>query len=274
MPTFSNTTFSNFWQRIVQVNQTSNTGVDATTRNLQTGDGVNTSVSLSDDVLSVQPVNDDTTGTMLVKNNAGNNILAVDTTNSKVLGGASQTTLNTQYAYFGGSSSDPATSGLTADTHYALPFTIAQFGGTTASFAMGSSTSSSFNDTNPATSLTISATAHDIVTAYWYVMDNITIDAVKWFHGADTATGEATAAHLMAYTVDIANGSTSGDLSSGVVVADGANITNAGYEQIYYQSMTIQSADVDAGKVILFTFASDTVNSDYSINATVKYHIR
>ena len=34
------------------------------------------------------------------------------------------------------------------------------------------------------------------------------------------------------------------------------------------------AADVDAGKVILFTFASDTVNSDYSINATVKYHIR
>ena len=105
-------------------------------------------------------------------------------------------------------------------------------------------------------------------------MDDITIDAVKWLHAADTATGEATAAHLMSYTVDIANGSTGGDLSSGVVVADGATITNAGYEQIYYQAMTVQSADVDAGKVILFTFASDTVNSDYSINATVKFHIR
>ena len=105
-------------------------------------------------------------------------------------------------------------------------------------------------------------------------MDDITIDAVKWWHAADAATGEATAAHLMAYTVDSGNGSTSGDLSSGVVVADGANITNAGYEQIYYQAMTIQSANVDAGKVILFTFASDTINSDYSINATVKYHIR
>ena len=148
------------------------------------------------------------------------------------------------------------------------------FGTAAAGIAMGSSTSSSFNDTNPATSLTISSTAMDIVTTYWYVMDDITIDAVKWFHAADTATGEDTAAHLMAYTVDTANGSTGGDLSSGVVVADGANITNAGYEQIYYQSMTIQSADVDAGKVVMFTFASDTVNSDYSINATVKYHIR
>ena len=105
-------------------------------------------------------------------------------------------------------------------------------------------------------------------------MDNITIDAVKWLHAADAATGDDTAAHLMSYTVDTANGSTSGDLSAGVVVADGATITNAGREQIYYQSMTIQSADVDAGKVILFTFASDTVNSDFSINATVKYHVR
>ena len=274
MPSFSQTTFSTFWKRIFQVSQTSNTGVDSTTRNVQTGDGVNTSISISDDVLQVQPQNDDTTGTMLVKNNAGNNILAVDTTNSKVLGGASQTALNTQYAHFAVSSGTGTSAGQVADTHYAIPFGGSIFAGTAASFAMGSSTSSSFNDTNPATTLTISDTAHDVVNTYWYVMDNITIDAVKWFHGADTATGEATAAHLMAYTVDIANGSTSGDLSSGVVVADGANITNAGYEQIYYQSMTVQSADVDAGKVILFTFASDTVNSDYSLNCSVKYHIR
>jgi len=78
----------------------------------------------------------------------------------------------------------------------------------------------------------------------------------------------------MAYTVDTGNGSTSGDLSSGVVVADGGTITNAGYEQIYYQQMTIQSANVDSGKVILFVFAADTVNSDFGVNATIKYHIR
>ena len=274
MPTFTGKTFSSFYKNILGMNQSGNTGVDATTRVIHDGAGQSTSISLSDDVLSVQPVTDNTTATMLVKNQGGSNILAVDTTNSKILGGASQTALNTNYAHFGCNSQDIATAGMVADTHYAIPFTLVGFGGTIASFAMGSSTSSSFNDTNPATSLTISSIAMDIVTTYWYVMDDITIDAVKWLHGADTATGEDTAAHLMAYTVDTANGSTSGDLSSGVVVADGANITNAGYEQAYYQSMTIQSADVDAGKVIMFTFASDTVNSDYSINATVKYHIR
>ena len=274
MPTFQGNPFSGFWKRILQFGHTGNNGVDDTKRAIQTGDGNPTCVLISDDQFSILPQSDNDTATFIVHNNTGGNILKVDTINSKVLIGASQTAANTQYAYFGCNSGDPTTAAMLVDTHYAIPFTIAAIGGTVANFAMGSSTSSSFNDTKPATSLTISSSAMDIVTTYWYVMDNITIDAVKWFHGADTATGEVTAGHLMAYTVDIANGSTGGDLSSGVVVADGANITNAGYEQIYYQSMTIQSADVDAGKVIMFTFAADTVNSDYSINATVKYHIR
>ena len=279
MPSFFNNAFASFFNRIFQVSQTSNTGVDATTRIVHDGAGQSTSISLSDDVLSVQPVTDNTTATMLVKNQGGSNIFAIDTSatgtastsKGRVLMGTSQVVANTQYAYFGTDSG--TSSGFLADQHYAISFNNSPVGSSTDN-AMGSATSSSFNDTNPASSLTISSTAMDIVNAYWYVMDDITIDAVKWFHGADTATGEDTAAHLMAYTVDIANGSTGGDLSSGVVVADGGNITNAGYEQIYYQSMTVQSADVDAGKVIMFTFASDTVNSDYSISANIKYHIR
>ena len=273
MPTFQGNPFSGFWKRILQFGHAGNNGTPTSLTNIQGGDGVATSLSLSDDSLQVKPINDDGIA-FGVQSKSGNNLFNVNTSNSRVLIGESQIVGNTQYAHFGCNSGDPTTAAMLADTHYAIPFTIAGFGGTIANFGMGSSTSSSFNDTNPATSLTISSSAMDIVTAYWYVMDNITIDAVKWFHGADAATGEATAGHLMAYTVDIANGSTGGDLSSGTVVADGATITNAGYEQIYYQSMTIQSADVDAGKVIMFTFASDTVNSDYSINATVKYHIR
>ena len=273
MPTFTGQAFANFYKRILQLKQTTNTGVDSTTRLITDGEGTATAMGISDDQLLVKPINDNTTATLDVQNNAGSAILKVDTTNSKVLLGASQLP-PTQYAYFGTSYAEAATLGFLADTHYAIPFTMGNYGATTANYAMGTSTTGSFNDTNPATTLTISDTAMSIVRCYWYVMDDITKDAVKWLHGADTATGEATAAHLLAYTVDIANGSTSGDLTSGTVVADGANITNAGYEQIYYQSMTVQSADVDAGKVIMFTFASDTVNSDYSISATVKYHTR
>ena len=267
--------YNTFYKNDVALDNPSYTGIQTSVVKLIDGLGNNSALGISDDAVVIKAENDNTTGTLVAQNSGGSNILAVDTTNSKVLVGASQVAANTQYAYFGVSYQDATGSAnFGADTHYAIPFNYANFGAAAANITMGSSTSSSFNDTNPAATLTISTTAMDIVTCYWYVMDNITIDSVKWLHAADTATGEATAAHLMAYTVDIANGSTGGDLSSGVVVADGATITNAGYEQIYYQSMTIQSADVDAGKVILFTFASDTINSDYTINATVKYHVR
>tara|TARA_R100000808_G_C2145125_1_gene152929 strand:+ start:1092 stop:1928 length:837 start_codon:yes stop_codon:yes gene_type:complete len=278
MPSFTGNKFSNFYKRILQINQSSNTGVDTTTRNIQDGDGGSTVASISDDQLLVKPINDDTTTTLAVQDSGGNNRLTVDTTNDLVKVGASQVSATTQYAHFGmiGQSADYGN--MVEDTHYALPFggMGTNFGLENVSyFAMGSSTSSSFNDTNPATSLTISTNLSGaLVATYWHIRDNITIDEVTWLHGADAATGDSTAAHLMAYTVDTGNGATSGDLSSGVVVADGATITNAGYGRIYYQQMTIQSANVDAGKVILFIFASDTVNSDYGVNATIKYHIR
>jgi|LULN01.1.fsa_nt_gb hypothetical protein len=278
MPSFTSDKFSNFYKRILQIGNSDNSGTPTSTTSIQAGDGTSTCASISDDVLQVKPQTDNTTGTFDVQNSSGNSILKVDTTNSKILGGAGQVALNTQYAHFGISAYGAYWDDALADTHYAIPFMSAfsgiTAGGAVADYAMGSSTSSSFNDANPATSLTISTTSASILNCYWYVMDDITIDSVKWWHGADSATGDSTAGHLMAYTVDSANGSTSGDLSSGVVVADGGTITNAGYEQLYYQAMTVQSANVDAGKVMLFTFASDTVNSDYTINATIKFHLR
>ena len=274
MPSKTGKAPAQYYKNDLTIDQPSFTGIDSVIRTVVDGAGNRTAIALSDDNLAVKPKNADTNTAFFVQTSAGTNILQVDTLNSKVLVGVSAIAANTQYAHFGTSYGEASTTAFLADTHYAIPFMMGNYGAVAVNYAMGSSTSSSFNDTNPATSLTISTTAMSIVRCYWYVMDNITIDAVKWFHGADAATGDSTAAHLMAYTVDIAIGSTSGDLSSGVVVADGATITNAGYEQIYYQSMTVQSADVDAGKVILFTFASDTISSDFSINCSVKYHIR
>ena len=90
MPTKTGKTVSSYYGNDLTIDQATNTGVDTTTCKVQDGFGNNTSCSLSDDVLSVQPINDDTTGTMLVKNSGGSNILAVDTTNSVVKAGASQ----------------------------------------------------------------------------------------------------------------------------------------------------------------------------------------
>ena len=39
-------------------------------------------------------------------------------------------------------------------------------------------------------------------------------------------------------------------------------------------SFTIASADVDEGKVIMAFLKSDSINSDYSANIYIKYHLR
>ena len=276
MPTFTGKAFANFYKNILGIDQSSNTGVDSTTRNVQDGAGNNTAVSLSDDQLSVKPVSDNSGATLKVTNAGGSAILAVDTNNSKVTVGASQVAANTQYAHFGMTNGAVTTAAMSDDTHYAVPFNGMPFSADTiANYAMGTATTSSFNDTEPATSLTIATTAQSIIQTYWYVMDDITIDRVVWWQGADAATGSSTAAYLMGYTVDATTASTGGDLSSGIKLASSSTVTNAGYEQAYYNQMTIHSADVDAGKVILFTFCfDDTEATDYTINATVKFHIR
>ena len=268
MPTFVNKTFASYFKNLLGMNQSSNTGVDATTRAVQDGAGNNTSISLSDDVLSVQPVADNTTGTFLTKNQGGSNILAVDTTNSKVLVGSSQVAANTQYAYFGATSA--STAAFAANTHYGLPFSMGGYANTLAAQlpAFGTGTA-------PATTFTTaeanSDRASDLVPLLWYVHDAITIDTIRSLEGADTATGDTTRMHLFSY--DFTSGATN-CLRVGTLLANNIDITNAGSEQPYLGTWSVDSADVTAGKVILAFFRNDSVNSDYSINIQIKYHIQ
>ena len=261
MASFTGSSIKNVYKDILHTSN-SNTGIGSSIKQITCGDGDTTALHLSDRNAKVQPSTDTTTNTVIYDAD-GNALLTVDSTNDLVKAGVGQHTVNTQYAHFGIGND---TINLLANNHYALPFSNSMgYMGTPATIGTG---------TDPDTSLTISNKAYSKVQGYWYVMDNITIDRVVWWAGADAASGDTSRCHLMSYDVDSGNGNTSGDLSSGVVLADGADITNAGYEQIYYQQMTVQSANVDAGKVILFTFRSDSVSSDYTINATVKYHLR
>ena len=268
MPTFQGSTFSSYFKRLLQINQSSNTGVDATTRDVESGDGSKTSIKLSDDTLKVQPQSDDGAA-FSVGSVAGTTAFNVNTSTFKITAGGNSTNVLTQYTFFGAGYS--ASAGWSADTHYAVTHGLDEFNAVTT--AMGSSTSSSFNDTNPASSLSLGTDAHQYHNTYWYLQDNITIDKVEWFSAADTATGDVLAAHLMKYDLDKGNSATSGDLSSGTVMFDGASVTNNGYEQIHYQEMDDQVTTASAGQVILFTVACDTINSDYSIRCFVKYHI-
>ena len=260
MPSKTGKTPASYYKSDVSVDQSTNVGFDSTTRSIISGDGAKSSMSASDDVLSVQPVNDNG-NTLLVKNQGGSNILSVDTTNSKVLLGASQVP-PTLFKEMGLYDFSP-----TAGYHYPL---IAN----TMFIPTGATAFAGDNDwgngTDPATTLDISGlTAQEnTVAVYWYLENNITLDSVRFMATAD---GSATLNfHLFGYTLDTS--SNHGDLSSGVVHANGTvDATNA---TVKTGTFTLDTADIDAGKVVVGFVENVTDTSDVTVSFNIKYHIR
>ena len=261
MPTFQGNPFSGFFKRILQFGHSGNNGTPTGTTSIQAGDGVATSVSLSDDVLQVQPQNDDSVGSLLCKNSGGSNILAVDTTNSKVLLGASQVP-PTLFKEMGLYDFSP-----TAGYHYPL-IANTMFVPTGATAFAGDNDWG--NGADPATTLDVSGlTAQEnAIAVYWYLENNITLDSVRFMATAD---GSATLNfHLFAYTLDTS--SNHGDLSSGVVHANGT--VAATNSTIKTGTFTLDTADIDASKVVVGFVENVTDTSDVSVSFQIKYHIR
>ena len=254
------------YKDLLQMNN-SNSGVDTTARKVVDGEGTASAISLSDDSLYIRPRNDDTITVLRVMDKDANPLLLVDSTNDLVKAGIGQHIVNTHYAYFGAGADQ---SGLfVANTHTPLPFQTGTYSKTNDLVLFGTGT-------DPATTFTTAEAnaqrASDLVPVMWRVPDNITIDEIKHFEGADAATGDTSRMHLVSYTF---NSGVTGALTSGAVVANtSADNTNAGSEQPYLKDWTIGTEDIDAGKVLLCMFRSDSVNSDYSISVTIKYHLR
>ena len=255
-------TLANTYKDLLQVDN-SNNGVDTALRNVKDGEGTSSSLYISDDAVSVFPVNEDTTTALSVKATDGSDVFRVDTTNQIVK--ASGNNVNTQYATFGVGNS--ASSSFASDNHHPLPFGSASYGSLGDFPTFGSATepkvvfsTSEGNDTR----------ASCLVPCLWYLPDAISIDSITSIEGADTATGDTTRMHLLSY--DFTSGSTSA-LANGTLLAHNSDVTNAGSEQAYLSSWTIDSAAVASGKVILAFFRSDSINSDYSISITIKYHL-
>ena len=238
-----------------------NAGFDTNIDQVKSGNGNGSSLYLSTNNLKVQPTADSTTNSVIYDKD-GNILFQVDSTNDavKALGNH----VNTQYAYFGSDNTSNAT--FSANNHYALPFMTAYNLSVIEVLTLGTST-------NPDTSYTVSDNAMMIANAACHVPDAIVIVAVSFWVGADAASGDTVRCHLMSYDIVTTAGATGGELSNGVVVADGADISSDGYEQAYYQSMTVQSSSISAGKALFFTFRQDGTNSDYTVTATIKYHL-
>ena len=237
-----------------------NSGVDDTLRPIKDGFGDRSALYIEKNSVKVKPASDDT-ALLDVHDEDGNSHFKVDSTNDRVY--ALGHKVNTQYAYFACNSTDaiPASSG----NHYAIPFGNVFSSSADVSLGTGS---------DPDTSFAVSTVADDVVPMMWFIPDDITIDGVYAWIAGNSSGGDAIRLHLMTYDIVLTDGTSCGDLSSGVVVADGGGITHDGYEQMDFQSLTIQNADVGRQNVCLFTLYSDGVNSDYGVNVTVKYHLR
>ena len=257
---FTGKTKASTYKDILQMNN-SNSGVDTTTRNVVDGEGTASSISISDDVLTVKPQNDDTTALFNVQDSDSNNLLVVDSTNDLIKAGLTQTAVNTQIQHFGFSSNAL----LPTNTNWQGVPSFAQE--TQSRLEMGSGST-------PDSSLTISLNGDDLVGHIFYVPVNLTIDSCSVWVGADAASGDVINFSVMSYDIDTSNGSTGGDLTSGAVIASGGDITNAGYEQAYYQALTVSSANVDLGRAIVACVHQDGTNSDLTVNMQLVYHTR
>ena len=261
MAGLKNTTIAGGYKSILRVDD--NNGISSSSIRCTDGDGVNSCMKISNSKLEVAPSSDG--DTLRVFSSGGSDILRVNTSVPYVR--ALGHSVNTQYAYFGVNYNDFSHSA--ANTHYPIPFSAAS-GGATANNDVDFGTG-----TDPDTTFTTADTdtqyASQIVPMMWFVPDNISIDSVTSIEGADESSGDTTRMHLKSFTFN--SGSTS-CLTSGALLAHNSDVTNAGNEQAYLTTWTIDSASVSANKVILAFFRTDsTRNSDYSINITVKYHL-
>ena len=264
MASFTDKKLSSVYKDILHTDN-SNTGISTSEKQITCGDGDITALYLSNQSLKIQPRLDSTTS-FLSMDADGNRLVRVDSTNDLVKVGIGQHIANTQYANFTVGHTESA--GFVINTHHPICFQGANYSVT------GAGIPSFGTSTDPATTFTTAegtaTRAGELVPMLWYVPDAISIDGVTSIEGADTATGDTTRMHLFSYT--FTSGATN-CLTSGTLLAHNSDVTNAGSEQPYLSTWTVDSAAVTAGKVILAFFRSDSVNSDYGINIKVKYHL-
>jgi hypothetical protein len=233
----------------------SNSGATSAGTTIQDGNGTNTALTLGTRNSTFRPATDHT-AILSVENAAGDDILRVDTSNKLVKVNETQSIANTQYLRFGYNDID-----VDSGTHIGVPIMGAI---TNANVTFGTSTDPSAPN--------VSNNGDDWIHYLHYVDTNITVDAVNVLVGATAATGDSLNFHLL----NLATGDTTtiDEWSSTTVVADDSGTSNAGYEQFYRVVLNIQSANVDAGNYLALTVEGDGTNSDYSINALIRYHLR
>ena len=260
----TNKTIANSYKDLLIIDN-SNNGIISSNRQIKSGDGTKSCAGISDDSLTLKPQNDDNQAVLEVKATNNDSLLKVDSVTSTVK--AMGQYVNTQTKQF-------VLASVNGEPHTANTWTMMSAIGNTrfnsTSLEMGTGGT-------PATTYDISSTneADNLVQCMWYVPFNIAIDSCNVWFGADDATGDTVKFSVMSYTVSTANDATGGDLSAGVEnCVSPSTIAGAGHEIAYYQSLTVSTANVDAGKVIIAYVHQNGTNADLTVNMQLVYHLR
>jgi len=134
---------------------------------------------------------------------------------------------------------------------------------------------------SPNTSVTISSGPEIYLTSYWLLSNNITLDEVQIIAACD---GDTTMNfHVLSFDVVTGSGSTAGDLSAGVYNAATGSFSGGtpslspitvGENEITITTLTIDTADINSGKVVLATAENVGGTDDVTCQLNIKYHIR
>ena len=233
------------------------TGVSATnTHVVKDGNGTSTSLQVGKRGTLIKG-HANTVSTFDVADITNNSALKVDTTNLLVKVNSTQSYANTQYLRF-------AQKSINVDngTHIGVSLSGNPSGSAVTFGTAANPVAPSVNNNG------------DDWTHYLHYVDtNITIDAVQIIFGATAASGDSINFHLLSLATS--DTTTIDEWSSTTVVADQSSVTvNAGYEQFNRVALDIQSEDVNAGNYLALTIEGNGTNSDYSVNALVRYHLR
>tara|TARA_R100001594_G_scaffold44444_1_gene76888 strand:- start:221 stop:1012 length:792 start_codon:yes stop_codon:yes gene_type:complete len=241
----------------------SNNGVTTSLKQVKTGNGGSTALQVSDRALQVKSATNNTTA-LDVQNASGTSKLLVDTTNNYVK--ANGVHVNTMYKQFMAFDLSP-----TAGIHY--PMASAEAGIPHASGDASYTPLGVFgNSADPATTFDVSGHAtypNQASLTYWYIMDNMYIDSIRVIA---TAAGNVDINfHVMSYDLDTSTNH--GDLSNGTLLAHIGSSLAATGSTMKTDTLTIDSASVTAGKIVLAFIENETDTSDITAQLNIKYHI-
>lgn len=260
MASIENQAPSSWWKRPFQFGNTANTGVGSSAVVMQDGSGVNTAMKIGKDTIDLQPTTTDGLA-LRVLNKAGNAQLTVDSDRNVVKAGA--TNVLTLIKEFGIYELSP-----TAGYHYPL---IANTMFVPASATAFDADNDWGNGTDPATTLDVSGLTQqeNAVAVYWRVPAALTLDSVLALVSCDDSDAATINLHIFSYTLDVS--SNHGDLSAGVVHASGS--TTCTDAQIKSVTMTLDTAEISANKVVVAFVENATGTDDVTVQMSARYHI-